>query len=57
MKYINFIGMLFVFGFIFYAYHMQVNGHQHERIECWKESGILWHTISGDLICIKAGVK
>lgn len=47
------IASLIMVSLIFYSYHQQIAGHPHERVECNKIGGILWHTLDQQLICIK----
>ena len=49
---INIILLFFMCGFILYSYHMQMNGNQVERTECWKQGGLLWTSLSQELTCI-----
>jgi len=36
-----------------YMFYMQINGHPLERKECFKQGGILWHTMNQEIYCIK----
>ena len=53
LKILQFVALFVVLCMFMYHFHMQMNGHPEERVECWKIGGILWHTWSGELVCIK----
>jgi hypothetical protein len=57
IKSLQLLASMILAGFIMYSYYIQVAGDPELRVECWKQGGILWHTLDQEKICIHVPQK